>query len=69
MLLISGEEGAVYVYSGGKTFPFGNVTRNCGVLHAAVEPCPDVTVSSIVFCAMYSEVVLCRGLQNVMHTL
>ncbi|XP_038051149.1 phosphatidylinositol-glycan-specific phospholipase D-like isoform X2 [Patiria miniata] len=38
--LYGGEQGAVYVFKGSKSFPRGNVTRQCNLLHKEVEPCP-----------------------------
>ncbi|XP_028400201.1 phosphatidylinositol-glycan-specific phospholipase D-like [Dendronephthya gigantea] len=38
-----GEEGAVYIYYGGKKFPLGNATRDCDVL--STQPCPQEKAS------------------------
>ena len=38
-----GEEGGVYVFYGGDTFPHGNATRDCGIL--SIQPCPQQKTS------------------------
>ncbi|XP_022083635.1 phosphatidylinositol-glycan-specific phospholipase D-like [Acanthaster planci] len=37
--LYGGEQGAVYLFKGGKSLSRGNVTRECNLLHRFVEPC------------------------------
>ena len=39
------ESGSLYIFNGGKSFPLGDATGNCGSIY--VEPCPSIKVCAI----------------------
>lgn len=45
--LFSAEQGRVYIFMGGPSFPQGDATRKCGIRHN-IEPCPGVKVNVMI---------------------
>jgi len=41
--IIGSESGSLYIFNGGKSFPLGDATGNCGPIY--VEPCPSIKAS------------------------